>query len=272
MLRRTEALEDQQFVDAVRRVLDGRPAGERDCFIFVHGFNVIFKSAALRTAQIHYDLEFQGAPLFYSWPSRGSIRSYFSDRNEIEYSAEHIKRFLLLASERLNADRIHVIAHSMGAEGVSRAIASMGGASRKFDQIILAAPDIDANLFREQLAPRIVDQSRRATMYCSRRDMALHMSYAFNDSPRIGDASRAIVPADNVDTIDASEIDTDLIGHSYYGDCVPLLHDVELLLERNQSPGDRGLKPTYLREGLAYWTFRQLVKSQRDPSAPAVTP
>jgi esterase/lipase superfamily enzyme len=258
MLRRTELLERQQFVDEVRQVLAHQNAGERSCFIFVHGYNVDFETAALRTAQIAYDLKFSGAPLFYSWPSRANVRSYFSDRNEIGYSAEHIRRFLQVASDQLDADRIHVIAHSMGAEGVSRAIASFGDDARKFDQIVLAAPDIDANLFREVLAPRIVERSQRATIYCSRRDLALHMSYAFNDSPRIGDASRVLDVVEGVDTIDASEIDMDLLGHSYYGDCVPLLHDVELLLDRNLAPADRGLEPSIGHEGHAYWTFQPL--------------
>ena len=267
-LQQTDLLGKQQFVDAVHGVLNDRPAGARDCFIFVHGFNVSFEAAALRTAQIYYDLKFQGAPLFYSWPSRGNLRSYFSDRNEIGCSTEHIKEFLLLAADRLDADRIHVIAHSMGAEGVSRAIATMGEQSRKFDQIVLAAPDIDAGLFREQLAPRIVERSQRTTLYCSRSDLALHASYAFNDSPRIGDSSRAIVVVKNIDTVDASEIDTDLLGHSYYGDCLPLLRDVGLLFDRNFGPAERDLHPNYLREELAYWTFRQLMPGTPNVSRP----
>ena len=58
-----------------------------------------------------------------------------------------------------------------------------------------------------------------------------------------------------LDTIDASEIDTDLLGHSYYGDCLPLLQDVELLLEKNLPPQERRLKPWHAVKDLVYWKF-----------------
>ena len=72
----------------------------------------------------------------------------------------------------------------------------------------------------------------------------------------------------SIDTVDASEIDTDLLGHSYYGDCLPLPRDVELLFDRNFGPAERDLQPNYLREGLAYWTFRQLLPGAPNRSRP----
>jgi esterase/lipase superfamily enzyme len=45
----------------------------------VHGFNVSFENALRRTAQIAYDLDFDGAPFLFSWPSRDSLLSYASD-------------------------------------------------------------------------------------------------------------------------------------------------------------------------------------------------
>ncbi len=130
VLRRTERLEDEAFFQAVRTVLDRRPRDQRDCFVFVHGYNSTFEQAARRTAQIHYDLKFPGAPLFYSWPSRGSIQGYPWDRNEIQYSYRYVKKFLLELTDKLEADRIHVIAHSMGADAVGRAIAELGDRGR----------------------------------------------------------------------------------------------------------------------------------------------
>ncbi|MBC8876591.1 MAG: alpha/beta hydrolase [Planctomycetes bacterium] len=255
VLKRTTLLDDKAFYNEIRKELSSREVGAHDCFVFVHGFNVTFEKAAQRTAQIHYDLKFPGVPLFYSWPSRGSLRHYPADRNEIGYSKEHIKRFLVDVAENIDAGRIHVIAHSMGGDAVSRAIAEIEGDDRLFDQIILAAPDIDADVFRDHIVPRLALKGRRTTLYCSRCDLALHMSYAFNDYPRAGDSSRRIVVADDMDTVDASEIPTDLLGHSYYGDGMRLLEDIKLLFQANTPPPDRDLQSQNAAEGLAYWIF-----------------
>lgn len=257
VLQRTALLDAQAFYEAVQRELAGRQVDARDCFVFVHGFNVSFDDAARRTAQIHHDLQFPGVPMFYSWPSRGGLRHYPSDRNEIGYSKEHVKQFLVGVADNIQARRIHIIAHSMGGAAVTQAIAELEREDVIFDQIVLAAPDIDADVFREQLMPKLVRHGRRTTLYCSQNDLALHVSYAFNDFPRAGDSSRGVVVAQDLDTVDASGIDTDLLGHSYYGDAVRLLDDVALLLQQNLPPTSpkRHLRPLSAIQGAVYWIF-----------------
>jgi esterase/lipase superfamily enzyme len=41
-------------------------------FYNVHGYNVSFDDAALRTAQLAYDLTFDCPAAFFSWPSKGT--------------------------------------------------------------------------------------------------------------------------------------------------------------------------------------------------------
>ncbi|MEM1296801.1 MAG: alpha/beta hydrolase, partial [Verrucomicrobiota bacterium] len=59
---------------------------KKKAFVFIHGYNVSFKDAARRTAQLAHDLRFQGAPIFFSWPSRSDVKLYFEDRNDNEWS------------------------------------------------------------------------------------------------------------------------------------------------------------------------------------------
>lgn len=277
VLQKTEELEAAQFFDAVRARTAELPQENRACFVFIHGFNVTFENAAKRTAQIHYDLQFPGVPIFFSWPSRGSVRHYFSDRNEIEFSLYLIKQFLLDVSQRVNADRIHVIAHSMGADATCRAIADLGEQGKIFDQIILAAPDIDRDVFRLELAPRLTRSANRTTMYCSQNDWALIASKTFNDSPRAGDSRKEVLVVKEVDTIDASGIDTDLLGHSYYGDCLPILNDVRQVVLSHLPPAERKLRPWPVENELMYWTLANVpasdeaVSVEREP-APASVP
>jgi len=255
VLKEIELLEDEAFFELVKSRVAELPVDNRSCFVFIHGFNVDFDSAARRTAQMHYDLKFPCVPIFFSWPSRANVRHYFSDRNEIEFSRYVIKEFLLDVAERVKADRIHVIAHSMGADATCRAIADLGDRGKIFDQIILAAPDIDAEVFRVQIAPRLTKTANRTTMYCSKNDWALMLSRNFNDSTRAGDSSRGALVLEGLDTVDASEIDTDLLGHSYYGDCLPILDDVNLLMRSSMPPLERRLRPWPVDEQLLYWTL-----------------
>jgi esterase/lipase superfamily enzyme len=166
-----------------------------------------------------------------------------------------IKQFLTDVADRSDAERIHVIAHSMGADATCRAIAEMGEKGKIFDQIVLAAPDIDREVFRHQIAPRLTKTANRTTLYCSKNDLALLISRNFNDATRAGDSSQGALVIQDVDTVDASDIDTDLLGHSYYGDCLPLLNDVHDLLRASLSPEERKLRPWPVDEGLLYWTL-----------------
>lgn len=255
VLQKTESLEEEAFFSSIRDKLSALPKSSKSCFVFIHGFNVDFENAARRTAQIHYDLKFEGVPIFFSWPSRANVRHYFSDRNEIEFSRYVIKQFLTDVAARSDAERIHVIAHSMGADATCRAIAEMGEKGKIFDQIVLAAPDIDREVFRHQIAPRLTKTANRTTLYCSKNDLALLISRNFNDATRAGDSSQGALVIQDVDTVDASDIDTDLLGHSYYGDCLPLLNDVHDLLRASLSPEERKLRPWPVDEGLLYWTL-----------------
>ncbi len=255
VLQKTQELDEAAFFKAVRDKTASLPKDQRSCFVFIHGFNVTFENAAKRTAQIHFDLKFSGVPIFFSWPSRASVRHYFSDRNEIDFSRHVIKQFLLDVSQRVQAERIHVIAHSMGADATCRAIAELGDQGKIFDQIILAAPDIDRDVFRVQIAPRMIRAANRTTMYCSKNDWALLASNAFNDAPRAGDSRENVLVIKEVDTVDASGIDTDLLGHSYYGDCLPILNDVRQLVSLDLPPEKRKLRPWPVDNELIYWTM-----------------
>ena len=226
-----------------------------------------FEAAAKRTAQIHYDLQFPGVPIFFSWPSRASVRHYFSDRNEIEFSRYVIKQFLLDVSQRVDADRIHVIAHSMGADATCRAIAELGERGKIFDQVILAAPDIDRNVFRLQVVPKMTRAANRTTMYCSKNDWALVASDTFNDALRAGDSRQGVLVMKELDTIDASGIDTDLLGHSYYGDCLPILNDVRQLVSLDLPPNKRRLLPWPVENELIYWTLAGEEKDAKESAS-----
>lgn len=226
-LAKTYSLEEREFFERVRTCVARSAA--KDAFIFVHGYNVSFENAARRTGQIAYDLDFIGAPIFYSWPSNGKTFDYPKDEANVTWSTPHFQRFLTLLAQNSGAARIHIIAHSMGNRAVCDALKTLSydtSSALKLNHLVLAAPDIDAETFQE-LAATLQKLSGRITLYESSKDRALLASKKLHGNPRAGEPL-LIIPG--LDTIDASSIDTDFLGHSYFSDSWPLLSDIHSIL------------------------------------------
>jgi len=256
VLLETLSREEEEYLKLVRQAVE--KSATREVFVFIHGFNVSFENAARRTGQIAYDLQFQGAPIFYSWPSNGRTADYTRDEADIAWSAPHLERFLNLLGSQSGAERIHIIAHSMGNRAACEALK---GISRnpipglEFRHLILAAPDIDADTFAE-LAAALKAISRRVTLYVSENDKALKASKLVHGNSRAGLAGEEIVVVPGVDTIDVTALDTDFLGHSYFSDSWPLLADIGSLFSDDKVPEQRfGLVEVTVSAG-RYFTFR----------------
>jgi esterase/lipase superfamily enzyme/nucleoid DNA-binding protein len=245
---------DEFYLDLSKRV---ELSEKKEAFVFVHGFRVPFDEAVYRTAQIAYDLGFSGAPILYSWPSNGKLYEYTGDLNNNEWTVDHLKGFLQELASKSGAKVIHLIAHSMGNRALLNAlrllVVSKPTPVPHFNQVILTAPDIDADLFM-QIAKVIQGSADRITLYASKRDKALAASKKINASyPRAGDCSSSVVVLSGVDTIDASAVDTNLIGHFYYAENRSVLSDVFNLLRDGGPPPRFGIRPVDVTP--PYWRF-----------------
>ena len=253
-------LKPDAFFAALSERMD--TAWSRDLFVFIHGYNVSFDKAARRVAQIAYDLNFGGTPVLYSWPSRDGTASYMADEASARISARRLRVFLEALVERSAANRIHLIAHSMGNRVLLDALEQIvlrrdqRQPLQLFDQIILAAPDVDIDLFTE-LVPDIEVTAKRVTLYASENDQALNLSTKLHGGvPRAGLAGPHIVTVAGVDTVDMSDVSTNFLGHSYYGDSEAVISDILTLFWRGMPPPDRcGMDPQSKQEQ-TYWFFQ----------------
>jgi esterase/lipase superfamily enzyme len=145
--------------------------------------------------------------------------------------------------------------------------------SRLFNQVILAAPDIDADEFRESIVPGMTRTANRFTLYASARDEALAASQLVHRGARAGDAGRGLVVVSGIDTIDVTQIDTSPFGHTYYGSSDPVLRDLGLLMSRAVPPEQRVWLAAAELNGLPYWVFQPAnTATARVPSAAGVQP
>lgn len=249
---------NDDFFVAIRDELATQAIGSRCVLIYLHGFNVSFEEAALRAAQIGFDLKVPGATAFFSWPSKAETSEYPADIARIEASEAQIADFITAVAARSGAEVVHVIAHSMGNRGFARAIARITQATGdgvRFGQIILAAPDLDVHLFRQlaSVYPRI---SRRTTMYVSAKDKALAMSKWLQDSDRAG-FTPPVTVVDGIDTIEVTQIDVSLLGHGYYAEAEPVLYDIKDLIDSDKPPSRRMRTEARTSAGTSYWAIRK---------------
>jgi esterase/lipase superfamily enzyme len=249
----------EAFWADVSRALAERDAGQRMGLVVIHGYNVSFEAAALRAAQIGFDLQVPGVTAFFSWPSRARLAGYTADEATIQASEKHIARFLLEFTRLSGADEVHVIAHSMGNRGLLRAVqrivAEAGEeAGVPFGQIFLAAPDEDQEVFAE-LSAAYRKLARRTTLYVSAKDRAVATSMMVHDAPRVGlTPPVAVVPG--IDTVEVTNVDVSLLGHGYFAEARDLLHDIHSLLIHDAPPARRlGLRPATTPDGRSYWVI-----------------
>jgi esterase/lipase superfamily enzyme len=256
MLLSTVEIESPRFWAHLREAVATNT--ERNVFIFVHGYNVSFETAALRTAQLASDLDFQGGPIMFSWPSKAGILNYTADEESIQWSRPHLQTFIEDVCSEVGAESVHLIAHSMGSRAIVEVLQALNSSAlptRTLRQLIFAAPDVDAALF-QQSASLFGSKCTRVTIYASDNDKALQLSTAFHGYPRAGQAGAQLLITSGVDTIDASTVDTDFLGHSSFAESRPIMHDIYSVIRHGHAPNSRfGLLERSNPDGV-YWTFK----------------
>ena len=152
---------------------------KRRVLVFVHGFNTRFTAAALRFAQIAHDTNSGAAPILFSWPSRGGLLNYSYDKESANFSRGDLAYVLRTAADSPAVAEVTVLAHSMGAWLAMEALRQVALEDRsnlaKINNIVLASPDIDVDVFRRQLDD-IGAERPLITVFTSSRDRALGIS------------------------------------------------------------------------------------------------
>lgn len=243
ILERVEPFtDDYDFTDALGEAMDA--SQRRELLVFIHGFNSDFRGAAERAAQLAVDLEIDGVPALYSWPSRGSLLGYFADGREVnDANVSDLVDYLYLLMNGANADRIHIVAHSMGNRFLARALEQLAETypdppAPLFDQVVWASPDVDASEFME-LMPAIDHLAAGMTLYASGADRALLLSRRINGgNPRAGDSSPPYpVVVEGLSTVDTTAAGGQGLGHSDYAG--PAMDDFRALIWLSLSPEER---------------------------------
>jgi len=221
------SLDEEEFYGEIATHLSGRVGSSRDILLYVHGFNTSHDEARFRLAQIVADGGFSGVPALFSWNSRGGLFNYESDKEAATVSRDALEKVVLSLAKTPGVGRVHILAHSMGSwltMETLRGIALSGhpDLDGRLGEVMLANPDIDLNVFRQQVAR--VDP-HRISIFVANNDRALALSSRIaGDRPRLGamDPAKPEEKAEldrlGVAVHDISSFSTDYIGHGAFAE------------------------------------------------------
>lgn len=183
-----ERIDREQALDRFYARLRKTP--HRSVLLFVHGYNTRFEEAVYRFAQVSHDANAPAVPLLFTWPSRGRLLAYTYDRESANYSRDALEAVLQYLVKDKSVNEITVLAHSMGNWVTMEALRQMSirdkGINPKIKTVMLAAPDIDVDVFRRQVAS-IGDKRPPFYLFVSQDDKALAISRrVWGNNARVG--------------------------------------------------------------------------------------
>ena len=132
-----------------------------------------------------------------------------------------------------------VVVHSMGNEAFIRAYGELAGECakepggtknlEKVRAVVLAAPDMDREIFLDQYAQKLTSLGARVVLYASRSDMALTASALVQggEYERLG---KNVLCIPGIHVTDVSDVKTDLLGHSWIAQSRAVLQDLRCSL------------------------------------------
>ncbi|WP_299865379.1 alpha/beta hydrolase [uncultured Hoeflea sp.] len=216
-------------VEQVRAWYDRNKAASGRLLLFVHGFNNRYEKAVYRFAQIAHDSKTDATPVMFTWPSRGSVFEYPYDKESTNYSRSALEVMLAAAVREDDIRDITILAHSMGTwltiESLRQMAIRNGGVPPKIANVILAAPDLDIDVFRQQLADMGPNRPK-FTVFVSRDDRALTLSRRISGNvDRLGQiditdpAYRELLENEGITVLDLSALQVgDRLNHSKFAE------------------------------------------------------
>lgn len=241
---------------SVKKTPDG------SALVFIHGFNTKFEDSVYRFAQIVRDSGVHSAPILVTWPSRGSLLAYGYDRESTNYTRNALENLFQYLAKDGEVKEVSILAHSMGNWLTLEALRQMairnGSLPTKFKNVMLAAPDVDVDVFRSQIVD-MGDPHPQFTLFVSRDDKALAVSRrVWGDVARLGSIDPETEPykqelADNkITVIDLTKVKAgDRLNHGKFAESPEIVRligarisDGQTLTDSRVGLGDKILAAT----------------------------
>ena len=211
--------------------------------LYIHGFKIDFEGGCKRAAQFQENLGLQGRFLWFTWPADGAALNYTLDETDLLWSVPFLSDVLDRLGETFGDGGFDVVAHSLGTRGAVQALLRRAAAAEsrppRVNQLVLAAPDMDAGIFHEDVQ-HLLPLVNHVTIYASADDAALLLSEKVHGYPRLGQFGPHLEGLDGVEIIDASQVDLrHPSGHVYHLFHPSVIEDLDQLLNGGKNAAER---------------------------------
>ena len=226
-------------------------SAKKNVLVFVHGFNNRFEDSVYRFAQIVHDSGTDAVPVLFTWPSKGSILAYGYDRESSTYSRDQLEGVLKALASDPAVGEVSVLAHSMGnwllLESLRQMAIRDGQVAPKIKNVLLAAPDVDIDVARTQIAAMGPNRPAFA-LFVSREDKALALSADLHGAEaRLGSIDpldpsyRAMLVKDRVAVFDLSALNkAGDLNHDTFATSPKIVELIGTRLARGQTVAESG--------------------------------
>jgi esterase/lipase superfamily enzyme len=229
---------EKEFVKALNAQLAMRPPGRRKVFVFIHGYNTMFAEGLYRFTQIVDDADAPAVPVLFTWASRGHVTDYVYDSNSATAARDELEHTLRLVFAS-NAEEINILAHSMGNWVTVEALRQIKISAklppiRKLGAVVLAAPDIDIDVFKAQMR-RFGKPRKPFFIIVSHDDKALRFSdFIAGGKERLGSHSNdAELTALGAVVIDLTDVKaTDRSNHAKFAQLAEIAPEMRQVFEQ----------------------------------------
>ncbi len=256
-----------------RRVLEQlRSSGDRDVYIFIHGYKVNFENPLLIAVQLWHYMGYNGSFIAYSWPSTSHRNlAYMKDLDTAAMSARSFRLFLDFLAEQEEVENIHIIGYSAGTRLVTQTLyqkalqlghltSDEARKQTKLGTVILAGSDMDAGIFTSYIMDNITGILEKMTLYSSSKDIILLGARILHFTPRLGQTVKLKripeegLSSERIEWIDVSDAPSIYSrgAHFYFLESPWVSSDVLINLWLGSGPEERGLVK---EEGEFYWRF-----------------
>lgn len=228
--------------------------------IYIHGYKIDFEKSCRRSAVLQRALGLRDRLLLFSWPADDNMLKYTWDESDLIWSVPYLTETIDEIVRRVGKGRVDVVAHSLGARGAVQALARMAyreSAAYVLNELVLIAPDIDTDIFRQEL-PLVKKTASRITVYASDKDKPLKLSHEVHGYPRLGMAGEYLTVFEGVETVDISLVGTRRFsGHIYHLFNPEVIEDLKQLLHTGKPAGQRSGLQYIDNKGMPYWRLKQ---------------